>query len=57
MAGILYRKEQELVKLNCIVEVLLVANMNNPCQLQESILWFAVISRRLELCTTHIHGE
>jgi len=44
MAGILCRKEQEFVNLNCIVEGLLVASMNDPCQLQETILWSAVIS-------------
>jgi len=36
MAGILCRKEQELVKRNCIVEGLLVASMNDPHPLQES---------------------
>jgi len=44
MASILCRMEQEFVNLNCIVEGLLLANMNDPCQLQETILWSAVFS-------------
>ena len=57
MAGILYHKEQELVKINCIVGGLFVAGTNDPFQLQESILWSAVISWRLKLYTTYTHGE
>jgi hypothetical protein len=36
MAGILYRKEQDLLKRNCIVEGLLVDSMNDPHHLRES---------------------
>jgi hypothetical protein len=44
MDGVLCRNEQEFVKLNCFVKGLLVSSMNDPYQLQETILWSAVIS-------------